>query len=53
MLTQEQQIFEQTKKGETEETQKMSGKFRIIKIYDPEYQELKTRNESPEGLSYF
>ncbi|NIO22680.1 MAG: hypothetical protein GTN38_01480 [Candidatus Aenigmarchaeota archaeon] len=46
-------IFEQTKMGETEETQTMSGKFRIIKIYDPEYQELKTRNESPPGKSYF
>ncbi len=44
-------VIEQTIKGEDEKT--TSGKYRIIQIYDPEYQELVTQNESPEGLSYF
>ena len=33
--------------------QTTSGIARIIKIYDPFYQEQITRNESPEGCSYF
>ncbi|MBI2543371.1 MAG: hypothetical protein HYW24_04255 [Candidatus Aenigmarchaeota archaeon] len=46
-------MFEQTIMGESRETQKTSGKYRIIEIYDPEYQEQITRHESPDGLSYF
>lgn len=46
-------MLEQTIKGETKETQTTSGKYKIIQIYDPEYQEQITKNESPEGLSYF
>lgn len=30
-----------------------SGKFKIIKIYDPEYQVVVTNNESKKGMSYF
>lgn len=30
-----------------------SGKYRIVKLYDPEFQRQMTINESPEGLSYF
>ena len=43
-------IVEQTIDGEKNTT---SGKFRIIKLFDPEYQFLFTKNESPEGKSYF
>lgn len=32
---------------------KTSGDFKIVKIYDPEYQRLMTKNEAPEGKSYF
>ena len=32
---------------------KTSGKFKIIKIYDPKYQEEITKKESPEGKSFF
>lgn len=46
-------MIEQTVKGETKDDQMTSGKYRIIQIYDPEYQEQITKNESPEGLSYF
>jgi len=46
-------MLEQTIKGESKETQTTSGKYKIIQIYDPEYQEQITKNESPEGLSYF
>lgn len=30
-----------------------AGKFRVVKIYDPEYQELFTRRDTPPGMSYF
>jgi hypothetical protein len=30
-----------------------AGKFRIAKLFDPHYQELHTRNETPPGRSYF
>ena len=46
-------ILEQTIKGETKDTQTTSGKYKIIEIYDPVYQEQVTRRESPAGLSYF
>jgi len=32
---------------------KTSGKYRVIQLYSPEYQEQITRNESPEGKSWF
>jgi hypothetical protein len=46
-------ILEQTISSETKEPQTTSGKFKIIKIYDPEYQKVMTKNESPVGQSYF
>ena len=46
-------IIEQTMSGEKREGQTTSGKYKIIEIYDPEYQEQITRHESPAGLSYF
>ena len=30
-----------------------TGKYKILKIYDPEYQEEFTRNDLPPELSYF
>ena len=42
-------MLEQTINSETKTT---SGKFRIIQIYDKEYQKQITKNESPEGLNY-
>ncbi len=45
-------IVEQTIKWDGEKSI-TSGKFRIIAVYDPEYQEQITKNESPEGKSYF
>ena len=45
-------IIEQTIAGETKETQTTSGKYKIIKLYDPAYQEQITKHESPQGLSY-
>jgi len=41
-------ILEQTINGETKTT---SGKYKVIQVYDPEYQEQITRNES--DVSYF
>ncbi|MBS3144290.1 hypothetical protein J4208_01770 [Candidatus Woesearchaeota archaeon] len=32
---------------------KTSGSFEIVKIYDPDYQRSMTRNEAPEGKSFF
>lgn len=46
-------IIEQTIHGEDPEKQMTSGKFKIINLYDPEYQRLITRNETPEGKSIF
>ena len=46
-------MLEQTIKGETPETQTTSGKYKIIAIYDPEYQEQITKNETNPGKSYF
>lgn len=46
-------ITEQTIKGENKENQTTSGKYQIIEIYDPEYQEQITKRECPKGLSYF
>lgn len=46
-------MLEQTIKGETKETQTTSGKYKIIEIYNLEYQVQITKHETPEGLSYF
>lgn len=46
-------IIGQTIKGESRERQTTSGSYKIIAIYKPDYQEQVTKNESPEGLSYF
>jgi hypothetical protein len=46
-------IIEQTIRGENKEAQTTSGKYRIIELYDPAYQEQITRHESPKGQSYF
>ena len=46
-------IIEQKIKGGTKEEHVTEGKFRITEIYDPKYQELITKHESPEGKSYF
>jgi len=45
-------VLEQTIHSEKED-KTTSGKYKIIQIYDPEYQEQITKNESSEGLSYF
>jgi hypothetical protein len=45
-------VIEQTISGEGK-GQVTSGKFRIIEIYDPEYQKQITKNETDEGKSYF
>ncbi len=43
-------VIEQTIHSNGEQT---SGKFKIIKLYDPEYLVLATKNDTPEGKSYF
>ena len=43
-------ILEQTIHSDTKTT---TGKFRIVKIYDPEYQELVSRNEVSKGKEFF
>lgn len=46
-------MLEQTIKGSTKNNQTTSGKYKIIEIYDPEYQIQITKHETSEGLSYF
>ena len=46
-------MLEQTIKGDEPDNQTTSGKFKIIQIYDKEYQMQITKNESPVGKSYF
>jgi len=46
-------MLEQTIHSEDAENKTTSGKYTIIEIYDPEYQKIATKHESPEGLSYF
>ena len=46
-------MLEQTISGNSKDTQTTSGKYKIIEIYDPEYQMQITKHETPEGLSYF
>lgn len=46
-------MLEQTINSSNKDAQTTSGKYKIIEIYDPEYQEQITRHETPEGKSYF
>jgi hypothetical protein len=46
-------ILEQTINADNKNNKKTSGKYKIIEIYDPEYQKQTTIHESPEGKSYF
>jgi len=46
-------MLSQTIKGISTDTQVTSGKYKIIEIYNPEYQEQITRHETPTGLNYF
>lgn len=46
-------MLEQTIKGDSKNNQTTSGTYKIIEIYDPEYQAQITKHESPKGLSYF
>ena len=46
-------VVEQTVNSEDIENKYTSGKYKIIDIYDPQYQEEMTKHESPEGESYF
>jgi len=46
-------MLEQTISGNSKDTQTTSGKYKIIEIYDPEYQMQITKHETSEGLSYF
>ncbi len=46
-------MIEQTIKGESKDSQTTSGKYKIIEIYDPEYQVQITKHETSGGLGYF
>ena len=46
-------MLEQTIHGGNENAQTTSGKYKIIEIYDPEYQVQITKHETSEGKSYF
>lgn len=46
-------MLEQTINGNSQDTQTTSGKYKIIEIYDPEYQTQITKHETSEGESYF
>ncbi len=46
-------MLEQTIHGENEKNKTTSGKYKIIKIYDPEYQKQITANETHPGGNYF
>jgi hypothetical protein len=46
-------VLEQTISGESQETHKTSGKYKIIQIYEPEFQEQITKHECGEERSYF
>jgi hypothetical protein len=45
-------VIEQTIICDENNNKTTSGKYKIIEIYDPIYQEQFTKHESPEGLSY-
>ncbi|MCB9798807.1 hypothetical protein H6758_03720 [Candidatus Nomurabacteria bacterium] len=46
-------ILEQTITGKNKDTHMTAGKFTITQLYKPEYQEMITRHESPDGQCYF
>ena len=46
-------IIEQTITADIDENKRTSGKYKIIEVYDPDYQEQVTRHEAPKSLSYF
>ncbi|NMC51704.1 hypothetical protein GYA54_03185 [Candidatus Kuenenbacteria bacterium] len=46
-------MLEQTINGENPDAQTTSGKYKIIELYDPAYQEQITSHECPVGKSYF
>lgn len=46
-------ILEQTIHSSDDGNSTTSGKYKIIEVYDPEYQKMCTRRESKPGLSYF
>ena len=46
-------VLEQTIKEYSKGKQVTHGKYKIIQIYDPDYQEQITKHESPKGASYF
>lgn len=46
-------MLEQTIHSNSQKNQTTSGKYKIIEIYDPEYQFQITKHETAEGLSYF
>jgi len=45
-------MLEQCIKGDSQENQTTSGKYKIIQLYDLDYQEQATRNESPDDKSF-
>lgn len=45
-------ILEQTIKWDGKKSA-TSGKYKIIEVYEPKYQEEITKHESPKGLGYF
>jgi hypothetical protein len=46
-------MLEQTINGSNQDAQTTSGKYKIIEIYDPDYQTQITKHETSEGKSYF
>jgi hypothetical protein len=46
-------MLEQTIHGGNKDAQTTSGKYKIIEIYDPEYQVQITKHETSAGKSYF
>ncbi|KKQ40263.1 MAG: hypothetical protein US58_C0022G0012 [Candidatus Magasanikbacteria bacterium GW2011_GWA2_37_8] len=46
-------MIEQTISSNIDGAQTTSGKYKIIEIYDPEYQIQITKHETSEGLGYF
>jgi len=46
-------ILSQNINAENQDNKITSGRARIIKVYDKDYQKMITNNESPEGKSYY
>ncbi len=45
-------MLEQTIRGASEAERTTAGKYIIVELYDPEYQKLVTKRESPQGKSF-